>query len=325
VIGRREFITLLGGAAAWPIAASAQQPTLPTIGYLQNFTSKLSERSSLAFLAGLKEMGYIEGQNLRIERRVAEANDRLSVLALELINHRVAAIFAFSLTAATAAKTATETTPIVFVGAGDPVRIGLVAALNRPGGNVTGITNLGVELGAKRLQLMRDLVPQASIVGVLSNQTSVTMAGNMAALQEVAKGVGQELVILQASTPDHIDAAFATAAERGFAGLLVDVSLLFSAQREQIVTLAARYRIVTLYPDREFVEVGGLASYGASFVSAHHQAGIYVGRILKGENPADLPVVQPTKYDLVINLTAAKALKLDVAPTLLALADEVIE
>jgi putative tryptophan/tyrosine transport system substrate-binding protein len=321
---RREFITLLGGAAAWPLAARAQQPAMPTIGYLTNGAG-LNANNVGAFRKGLSEMGFVEGRNVAFDIRVTEQYDKFPALALELVDRRVAAIFAFSITAAAAAKAATATIPIVFLGAGDPVRVGLVTSLNRPGGNVTGMTSLGVELGPKRLELMRELVPQAAVIGILTNPTGITSLGNMTDVQAAARSVGQEIIILNASSVDEIDAAFTTAAERRFGGLLIDVSGFFIARRDQIVALAARHAIPANYSSRDFVEVGGLMSYGQDFSESNRQAGVYVGRIVKGERPADLPVLQPAKFEFVINLRTAKALSLTVPPTLLARADEVIE
>ena len=322
---RREFITLLGGAAAaWPLAARGQQPARPVIGYLTNGAG-LKANNVAAFRKGLREMGFVEDRTVFFDIRVTEQYDQFPALALELVNRRVAAIFAFSLTAAAAAKAVTATIPIVFLGAGDPVRVGLVTSLNRPGGNTTGVTSLGVELGPKRLELMRELVPQAGMIGVLTNPTGITSLGNMTDLQVAARSVGQEVIILNASTVDEIDAAFATAAGRRFGGLLIDISGFFINRRDQIVALAARHAIPANYSTRDFVEAGGLVSYGHDLSESNHQAGVYVGRILKGERPADLPVLQPTKFELVINLKTAKALGLDVPPTLLARADEVIE
>jgi ABC-type uncharacterized transport system substrate-binding protein len=321
---RREFITLLGGAAAWPLAARAQQPAMPTIGYLTNGAG-LNANNVGAFREGLSEMGFVEGRNVAFDIRVTEQYDKFPALALELVDRRVAAIFAFSITAAAAAKAATATIPIVFLGAGDPVRVGLVTSLNRPGGNVTGMTSLGVELGPKRLELMRELVPQAAVIGILTNPTGITSLGNMTDVQAAARSVGQEIIILNASSVDEIDAAFTTAAEQRFGGLLIDVSGFFIGRRDQIVALAARHAIPANYSSRDFVEVGGLMSYGQDFSESNRQAGVYVGRIVKGERPADLPVLQPAKFEFVINLRTAKALSLTVPPTLLARADEVIE
>jgi putative tryptophan/tyrosine transport system substrate-binding protein len=297
---------------------------MPTIGYLTNGAG-LNANNVGAFRKGLSEMGFVEGRNVAFDIRVTEQYDKFPALALELVDRRVAAIFAFSITAAAAAKAATATIPIVFLGAGDPVRVGLVTSLNRPGGNVTGMTSLGVELGPKRLELMRELVPQAAVIGILTNPTGITSLGNMTDVQAAARSVGQEIIILNASSVDEIDAAFTTAAERRFGGLLIDVSGFFIARRDQIVVLAARHAIPANYSSRDFVEVGGLMSYGQDFSESNRQAGVYVGRIVKGERPADLPVLQPAKFEFVINLRTAKALSLTVPPTLLARADEVIE
>jgi ABC-type uncharacterized transport system substrate-binding protein len=308
----------------WPLAARAQQPAMPVIGYLTNGAG-LNANNVGAFRKGLSEMGFVEGRNVAFDIRVTEQYDKFPALALELVDRRVAAIFAFSITAAAAAKAATATIPIVFLGAGDPVRVGLVTSLNRPGGNVTGMTSLGVELGPKRLELMRELVPQAAVIGILTNPTGITSLGNMTDVQAAARSVGQEIIILNASSVDEIDAAFTTAAERRFGGLLIDVSGFFIGRRDQIVALAARHAIPANYSSRDFVEVGGLMSYGQDFSESNRQAGVYVGRIVKGERPADLPVLQPAKFEFVINLRTAKALGLTVPPTLLARADEVIE
>jgi len=322
---RREFIALASGAAAaWPLAARAQQAAMPVIGYLTNGAG-LKANNVAAFRKGLSEMGFVEGRNVSFDIRGTEQYDQFPALALELVNRRVAAIFAFSLTAAAAAKAATATIPIVFSGAGDPVRVDLVTSLNRPGGNITGMTSLGVELGPKRLELMRELVPRAGVIGVLTNPTGITSLGNMTDLQAAARSVGQEVIILNASTVDEIDAAFATAAGRRSGGLLIDVSGFFINRRDQIVALAARHAIPANYSIRDFVEVGGLISYGHDLSESNHQAGVYVGRILKGEKPADLPVLQPTKFELVINLKTARALRLEIPAKLLALTDEVIE
>ena len=321
---RREFITLVGAAAAGPIVARAQQSAMPVIGFLTN-SAGLQAYNFAAFRKGLIEMGFVEGRNVSLDIRVTEQYDQFPALALELVNRRVAAIFAFSLTAASGAKAATATIPIVFSGAGDPVRVGLVTSLNRPGGNMTGVTNLGVELGSKRLELMRELVPQAGMIGVLTNPTGITSLGNMTDLQAAARSVGQEVIILNASTVGEIDAAFATAAERRFGGLLVDVSGIFINRRDQIIALAARHAIPTTYSIRDFVEAGGLMSYGHDLSESNYQAGAYVGRILNGEKPANLPILQPAKFELVINLRTARTLRLEIPAKLLALADEVIE
>jgi putative ABC transport system substrate-binding protein len=322
-IGRRKFLATLGGAAAWRLAARAQQ-AMPVIGYLTSGAG-LNANNVGAFRKGLSEMGFVEGRNAAFDIRVTEQYDQYPALALELVDRRVAAIFTFSLTAAAAAKAATATIPIVFSGAGDPVRVGLVTSLNRPGGNVTGMTNLGVELGSKRLELMRELMPQAAVIGVLTNPTGITSLGNMTDLQAAARSVGQEIIILNASTVDEIDTAFATAAERRFGGLLIDVSGFFIGRRDQIVTLAAHHAIAAIYSTRDFVEAGGLMSYGQDISESIRQAGVYIGRVLKGAKPADLPVVQSSKFELVINRQTARMLGLTVPDKLLVAADEVIE
>jgi putative tryptophan/tyrosine transport system substrate-binding protein len=325
---RREFIAGLAGAAPWPVAAYAQQRSaLPVIGILRNST--LATIPS-PFRKGLSDMGYEEGRNVIIEYRVTDQVDRLPALAAELVERRVTVIYAQVLTAAAAAKAATATIPIVFTGGGDPVRSGLVASLNRPGGNLTGMTGLSIELGPKRLELLREVVPQAALIGILSNPRVFSNAGSMSDLQAAARSVGQEIVILNIRTGEEIDAAFATAAARRVGGLLVDtsVSQQFGNRRDQIVALAERYAIPAIYPTRGSVSAGGLMSYDAresDQIYLFYQAGIYVGRILKGEKPADLPVLQPTKFEFVINLKTAKALGLTVPQSILLRADEVIE
>jgi putative ABC transport system substrate-binding protein len=324
---RREFITLLGGAAGWPVAAYAQQRSaLPVIGRLFSSDTQLDELPS-AFRKGLSDMGYVEGRNVIIEYRVTDQVDRLAAFAAELVERRVTVILALTLTAAAAAKAATATIPIVFTGGNDPVRSGLVASLNRPGGNLTGATNLSIELEPKRLELLREVVPQAALMGILSNPRAFINARSMSDLQAAARSVGQEIVILNARTVEEIDAAFATAAARRVGALLVDNSFtqLFSNRRDQIVALAERYAIPAIYAGRGFVSAGGLMSYGPTNFEMPHQAGIYVGHILKGEKPADLPVMQPTRFTFVLNLKTAKALGLDVPTATLLRADEVIE
>jgi putative ABC transport system substrate-binding protein len=322
---RRQFITLLGGAAAaWPVVAGAQPTSVATIGYLTN-GGGLTPNNMGAFREGLAATGFVEGRNATLDVRATEQYDRFPALALELVNRRVSAIFAFSLTAAAAAKAATETIPVVFSGAGDPVRIGLVPSLNRPSGNVTGVTSLGVELEPKRLELVRELAPQGATVGVLTNQTGVTSPGNMADLEAAAQRVGQQIIVLNAITVEDIEAAFSAMAERRVGALLIDVSGFFIGHRDEIVAFAARHAIPAVYAGREFVEVGGLMSYGADLTEGVRQAGTYVGRILKGEKAGDLPVQQAAKIELVINLKTARALGITFPLTVLGRADAVIE
>jgi putative ABC transport system substrate-binding protein len=323
---RREFIGLLGGAAVvWPLAARAQQPAMPVIGVLN--AGGGPEPSLLApFRKGLQEKGYVEGQNVAFENRGAEQYDQLLALANELVRHSVSVIFAAgTANAALAAKAATATIPIVFSNGSDPVKLGLVASLNRPGGNMTGVTNYAGALGPKRLELMRELVPQASTIAFLTNPTNLVSEGSTADMQAAARRVGQQIVVLNASTADEIDRAFATTAQQRIGALLINVDALFNARHDQIVALAARYQIPASYPTRIFAAAGGLMSYGDDREASIRQTGVYVGRILNGEKPADLPVLQPTMFQFVINLKTAKALGITFPPSFHLRADEVIE
>jgi putative tryptophan/tyrosine transport system substrate-binding protein len=323
---RRDFITLVG-AAVWPPEAHAQQPAIPAIGYL--CAQSLESRADLlvAFRQGLNETGYFEGQNLTIEYRPADDHaERLPTLAIELVNRHIAVLVAAGgNVVALAAKAATTTIPIVFTLGGDPVQLGLVASLNRPGGNVTGIAQLAGLLGTKRLEFIRQLVPKATTVGILTNPTNPASEVYVKDAQEGARTLGVQPYVLNASTADEIASVFKTIAEQKLEALLVITDTLFIGLREQIVAQAAGLAVPAIYEYRDFVARGGLMSYGPSYAETNRQAGIYTGRILKGANPADLPVLQPTKFELVINLKTAKALGLDVPPTLLARADEVIE
>jgi putative tryptophan/tyrosine transport system substrate-binding protein len=329
-VRRREFITLLGGAAAtWPLSARAQQATMPVIGYLGGASPELYADRLRVFHQGLNETGYVEQRNVAIEFRWAGNHfDRLPALASDLVRRQVAVIAVPGSTpGARAAKAVTMTIPIVFAIGSDPVELGLVASMNRPGGNLTGVSNLTVELMPKRLELLHEVVPTRPIVALLVNQTSPNVADSESRhLQEASRKLGLQLQVLDASTKSEIDTAFATLASRGAAGALVvgGDAFLFS-QREQIVALAAHHSMPAIYDRREYAAAGGLMSYGASLLDVHRQVGVYTGRILKGEKPADLPVLQPTRFELVINVTTAKALGLHVPPTLLARADEVIE
>jgi ABC-type uncharacterized transport system substrate-binding protein len=325
---RREFITLFGGAAAaWPFVARAQQPAMPVIGFLHPTSPDAFPDRLRGFRQGLKETGYVEGENMMISYRFAENQiDRLPAMAGELVHNQVAVIAAANSPAALAAKAATTTIPIVFIAPEDPVGLGLVASLARPGGNLSGINLLSGELAAKRLELLRQLVPGAARVAVLVNQANVASTETTVRDVEVAaRAIGLQIRVLKASTSHEIDAAFATLARERSDTLFVGNDPFFTSRRVQLAILAAHHSIPSTYGTREIAEVGGLMSYGANIPDGWRQAGAYVGRILKGAKPADLPVVQSTKFELVINLRTARMLGLTVPPTLLATADEVIE
>jgi putative ABC transport system substrate-binding protein len=324
---RREFITLLGGAVtAWPLAARAQQPRMPVIGFMHIGTSEANEYLRVAFRQGVTEVGYIEGQNVAIEYRWAEGHfDRLPGLAADLLRRQVAVIAATSTPAALAAKTATDTIPIVFETAGDPISLGLVASLNRPDRNITGVTQLTSELLSKRLGLLHDLVPTATTVGFLVDPADPRTETQTKEAQEAARAMGLQTHVLNAGTEGEINAAFATLSELRAGALLVGTGEFLRRRADQLVRLAAQQNLPAIYQYRQFAQVGGLISYGTSITDAYRQAGVYTGRILKGEKPADLPVLRPTKFELVINLKIATALGLTIPPGILAIADEVIE
>ncbi len=325
---RREFITLLGGeAAAWPLAARGQQRAPAVVGLLSSVPFETRPEQVAAFHRGLQEAGYVEGHNVGIEYRSADNQvSRLPALARDLVSRSVTVIVTIGgdITAR-AAKGATATIPVVFVIGGDPVQLGLIATLNRPGGNVTGISFLVVLTIAKRLDLLTKMAPMANPIGVLVNPNNPSAESNPKDAQTAAETLGRKLIVVKAGTEDEIDTAFATLVREKVGAVLVDADPFFLARREQVLAWTEAQALPAIYSFREFAASGGLMSYGTSLANAYHQAGVYAGRILNGEKPADVPVVQPTKFEFVINLTAAKMLRLDIPPSLLALADEVIE
>jgi ABC-type uncharacterized transport system substrate-binding protein len=329
---RRDFILALGGAAVapsllWPRAARGQQPAMPVVGFVGTGAAAPYELYVASLTNGLKSTGHIVGQNVTIEYRWAEGHyEQLPRMAAELVARKVAVIVAAGGNApAQAAKSATNTTPIVFISGGDPVRGGLVAHLNRPEGNVTGVTMTFSAVVAKRMELLHKLVPNAATIGVLVNPNYPEADSQRREVQESARAMGQQIHVMNAGTIADIDAVFAMLIQRGVSALFVANDPFFNSRRDQLITLAARHAIPAIYDTREFAAAGGLMSYGSSIVEAFHQAGIYTGKILKGARPGDLPVMQATKFELVINLKTAKSLGLSIPPTLLALADEVIE
>jgi putative ABC transport system substrate-binding protein len=324
---RREFITLVGGAAAWPLAARAQQPGMPVIGFLHPGSPETYAKFSAEFRKGLGESGYVEGRSVAIEYRWAHGeNDRLPELAADLVRRRVDVIATpGGIAAALAARAATATIPIVFMGGADPVQLGLVASLNRPGGNVTGISAMNSELGAKQLGLLHELLPGATRFALLVNAGNPQIESVVTEVQSAASAIGRVLEIVSARTNRDINAAFADAVQKRADALLISPDPLFTNRLVKLATLATRHAMPAIYALREFAESGGLMSYGSNFTASFRQAGVYTGRVLKGEKPADLPIVQATKFEFVINLQTAEVFGIEVPPTLLARADEVIE
>jgi putative tryptophan/tyrosine transport system substrate-binding protein len=325
---RREFITLLGGAAAaWPLAARAQQSAMPVIGFLNSVSAKAWENYVGGFRAGLKETGYIDGQNVTIEFRWAEGHyDRLPEMAADLVRRQVAVLVSTGgAPTVMAAKAATSTIPIVFSAGSDPVQLGFVTSLSHPGGNVTGVHLLTAVMESKRLGLLRALVPGVQLIAILLNPNRADHADQTRQVQEAAAATGQQTHVLLASNESDIDTAFATAVQLHAGAMLVAADQFFNSQRDKIVALAARHAIPAIYEQREYALAGGLMTYGTNFRDGYRQVGNYAGRILKGEKPADLPVLQSTKFEFVINLKTAKALGIEVPPSLSAEADEIIE
>ena len=324
---RREFITLLGSAAAtWPMAARAQQATMPVVGHLHAGGARPIDAYAAGFRRGLNESGFFEGRNIAIDLRGSDQLNLMPVLAAALVNRPVSILVATgSSNSVFAARDATATIPIVFGIGSDPVREGLVASMNRPGGNLTGVSYLSGVLIAKRLELLRQLVPQGSAIALLMNPTNRRSAEDLQEVEAAARGLVQQVLTLRASTPDQITSAMTDARERQVSGVLITSDAFFASRGGQIASLAIRHGIPTTFASREYVVAGGLASYGDSRPEAYREVGRYVARILKGEKPADLPVLQPTKFELVLNLNTARALGLSFPPTLLAIADEVIE
>jgi putative ABC transport system substrate-binding protein len=322
---RRAFITLLGGATAWPIAARAQQAGMPVVGFLRNTPSASFEHVVTALSRGLRDAGFVDGHNVLIEQRWAEGrDDRLPALLADLISSKAAVIVA-NTQGALAAKAAGTTIPVVFATGSDPVRDGLVASFNRPGANFTGVTFISSDLGTKRLELLRQLVPRMTTIAVLVGPDVPETVAERADVQKAAQAFGQQLVVAQAASLGEIAAAFTAFVERGAAALFVGTGAFTNSHREAIVALAAHRALPAIYSLREFVSIGGLIGYGSSITEAYRQAGIYAGRILKGENPANLPVMQSSRFELALNLKTAKSLSLQVPERPLALADEVIE
>ena len=324
---RREFLSVVGaGAAIWPLAARAQQAPMPVIGYVSGRSLESEERLLPAFRKGLEEEGYAAGRNVAIQYRFSDGDDRrLPAIAADFARREVAVIVASDRPSAVAVKAATAMIPIVFSSGVDPVGQGLVASLNRPGGNATGVAVFTSELGPKRLELLRELAPKAELIAFVVNPQTATSPAQIREVQAAAQAVGQIILVVNASTPGDINAAFATIVQRKAGAVLYSAHVFFQVVRDQLVALAARHKIPAMYEWREFVEAGGLASYSTSRSASFRQIGVYAGQILKGAKPAEMPVVQPTKFELVLNLKTAKSLGLTVPPSLLARADEVIE
>jgi putative ABC transport system substrate-binding protein len=324
---RREFISLLGTAAAWPLTARAQQPPMPVIGFLHSASPEPFAHLVAAFREGLKDAGFIEGQNVAIEYRWANGQyDQLPALASDLVKRRVAVIAtAGGTSSGLAAKKATATIPIVFSVGDDPVKLGLVASLSHPGENITGVSNLLGALDAKKLGLLREIAPKAAVIGVLENPTIAPVRDRLNSVQEAARSIGQQIQIFYARDEPSLEATFPRLVQSGIGALVVGADPFFNSRRDQLVALASRYAIPAIYETRDYVVAGGLMSYGTKLAEAYRQVGIYAGRILKGDKPADLPVVQSTKFELVINVKTANALGLAVPNSMQLLADEVIE
>jgi putative ABC transport system substrate-binding protein len=323
---RREFIAGFGSVAACPMTARAQRPTMPVVGFLASTSPEAFASSVARFRGGLNETGYVEGRNVSIEYRWAENQfNRLPALAAELVRLQVKVIAVSGFDAAQAAKAATSTIPIVFNIGNDPVRTGLVASLNKPGGDITGVTALTREIQGKRLEILREVVSDTTLVATFVNQTSVIEEFNLLDLQTAARTIGQQLLVFKTSGEGDIEAAFASFVQKRVGALFISASPFFFNLRSQIVALSVRHRIPTIFARREYVAAGGLMSYGTDLPDQYRQSGVYVGRILRGEKPADLPVLQPTKFELAINVTTAKALGLTIPETLLATADELIQ
>ena len=323
---RREFVTLLVGAATWPLAVQAQQPQMPVIGYFSARSPDAEAPIRVPFLKASQESGFEAGRNVAIEYRFAEGHDERSpAIAVELVRRQVAMLVATDRPSALAARAATATIPIVFTSGADPVQLGLVASFNRPGGNATGVSLFTTELGPKRLGLVRELLPKPGIIAFIVNANSASTPSQIQEMQGAAQAVQQRLLVLSVGTEEQVDKAFTTLAERNVTAILYGASVFFQVISERLIALAARYRIPALYEWREFVTAGGLMSYSTDRNEVGREAGSYAGRILKGEQPADLPVVQSSRFEFVINLKTAKALGLEIPPTLLARADEVVE